>query len=117
MATLTSQSITESGIASPIRTAAGVSDKWANSGSEFVEIQNGGGETCVVTFTSVITSFTSPTYGLATKSSRTISVASGITSLIGPFTASAYNDEDGYCTITYSVRTGVRVSVFTLDRN
>lgn len=115
MAIISIQSITEEGIPAPTRTtAAGGGDTWENSGSEFVEIQNGGEESVVVTFTALVTSFDSPTYGPATKTSRTITVAAGLTSLIGPFVASAFNDADGYCSISYSSVTSLTVAIFTI---
>jgi len=114
MAIITVQSIMEEGIPAPTRTAAAAEgDTWENSGNEFVEFQNGGEASVVVTFTALITAFDSPTYGPATKSSRTITVAAGLTSLIGPFVASAFNDENGYCSMTYSSVASLTVAIFT----
>ena len=110
MAIISVQSITEEGIPAPTRTAAETGgDTWENS-----EIQNDSAASVVVTFTSLVTSFDSPTYGPATKSSRTITVAPGLTSLIGPFVASAFNDENGYCSISYTSVTSLTVAIFTI---
>lgn len=115
MAIISVQSITEQGIPAPTRTSASSEgDKWENSGNEFVEIQNNGEGSVVVTFTSLVTSFDSSIYGPATKSSRTITVARGLTSLIGPFVASAFNDESGYCSISYTSVTSLTVAIFTI---
>ena len=118
MAIISSQSITESGIAAPVRTAASSGgDTWLNSGSEFVEIQNSGEGTVVVTFTPVVVAFPSPQYGLSQKAARTLSVGPGLTSVIGPFSPAAYNNETGYASISYSTINSTTVAIFTVDTN
>ena len=115
MAIILVQSIMEEGIPSPTRrNVSAEGDKWENSGSEFVEFQNKSEASVVVTFTAVVTSFDSPIYGPSTKSSRTMTVGAGLTSLIGPFVPSAFNSEDGYCSISYSsVAATITVAIFT----
>ena len=65
----------------------------------------------------MVTAFESPTYGLSTKSSGTLTVEGGNTSVIGPFIAAAYNNDTGYCSISYTVTTSVTVAIFTVDTN
>tara|TARA_R110000744_G_scaffold278817_2_gene391035 strand:+ start:34 stop:390 length:357 start_codon:yes stop_codon:yes gene_type:complete len=118
MAIISSQSITESGIDSPTRTVATLEgDTWENSGSEFIEIQNNGEASVVVTFTPEVVAFTSPQYGLSQKAARTLTVAAGISSVIGPFSVAAYNNDTGYASITYSSITDITVAIFTVDSN
>tara|TARA_R100000781_G_scaffold26759_2_gene19846 strand:- start:4037 stop:4393 length:357 start_codon:yes stop_codon:yes gene_type:complete len=118
MATITSQNIDQTGLNNPTLTAvSGGGDQWLNSGSEFVAIKNASGSDLTVTFTAQTTSFDSPTYGPATKSNATITLASGITGYIGPFETGAFNDASGYCQITYSASTSVSIAILTLQNN
>ena len=115
MATITSQNISEVGIAAPVMSDANVGgDQWENSGSEFLMIKNGGGETTVVTFTAEVTSFDSPNYGPATKASRTFTITTGNTGVIGPFVPAAFNNATGYCSISYTIVTSVTLAIFTI---
>ena len=116
MATITSAEITEVGIAAPTFTAADAGgDDWLNSGTEFLLLKNGhASDSTTVSFTAQVTSFESPTYGPATKATRTIVVVAGDTAAIGPFVPSAFNNATGYCQITYSTHTDVSVAIFTL---
>ena len=94
MATITSQNISEVGIAAPVMSAANVGgDQWENSGSE---------------------SFDSPNYGPATKASRTFTITTGNTGVIGPFVPAAFNNATGYCSISYTIVTDVTLAIFTI---
>jgi len=118
MAIISSQNISEVGIASPTRTSASSEgDTFENSGSEFIQIENAGSGTTVLSVTTQVTSFNSPTYGPAVKQTRTLSVGAGITAVIGPFSPAAFNDATGYTAISYSVTTSVTVAIFTLSTN
>jgi len=115
MATLTSVSITESGTQLALSSAS-ASDKWENNGNQFLLIKNEGGESTTITITTQVTSFDSPIYGDSTKANRTLTIASNQDGMIGPFPVGAYNDADGFCNITYSVRTNVKIGVFQIQK-
>jgi hypothetical protein len=86
---------------------AAKSDKWLNTGAEFVAVKNGGGSPITLTLTfgaGAVVDGVTPT-------SKTVSVTNGHTFLVGPFPPGLYNDANGYMIVSYSAVTSVTVAV------
>ena len=115
MAALTIQTINGTAAAITTTSASSGGDTWANTGSEFLYIKNGGGEAVTVTITAQITSVESTTYGTLTKSDVTTSVAAGTSVVLGGFSTASFNDTNGEANITYSGVTSVTVGVLITD--
>lgn len=109
MAQLTPSLLKSSGTLLSTAAAAGGGDSFANTGYEFLYINNGGGSPINVTFT-----VQSTKYLQETVSNRVASVTNGTAQLIGPFPPGLFNDSNGLVQITYSAVTSVTVAVFKL---
>lgn len=108
MATLTVQAISRAGLEPTLQAAASGGDQFANTGREFVRIDNGGGSAVTVTVTTPQT-----VDGLAVAD-RTVSVPAGETRLVGPFPTANYNDASGRVQLAYSGVTSVTVAALHL---
>ena len=116
MAILTVANIDEAGAVLTLASAAsGDGDKWENNGRQQILIKNDNGGSVTLTITTQVTEFVSPQYGDSTKSNMTLAIATDKIALIGPFPPQAYNDADGYCTITYSATANVEVGIFEIQ--
>jgi urocanate hydratase len=112
MATLTATVLSRAGVADLVAAAvaadAALSDKWANTGKEFVFLNNGGGVTCTVTLTGGL--------GLAvdgqTPAAKTVVVLAGKAAIFGPFPKKYYDDALAFANIGYSQVASVKVLVF-----
>tara|TARA_Y100000310_G_scaffold73139_1_gene69304 strand:+ start:2068 stop:2415 length:348 start_codon:yes stop_codon:yes gene_type:complete len=103
MGVLTLQQITEAGGSVTYSTASGGDGDTAdNSGSTFLHIKNGSGETSTIaTITAQTTSVENSIYGDLTKANATVTIAAGAEAFIGPFKPAAFN-LSGDIVITYS---------------
>tara|TARA_R100001440_G_scaffold4870_2_gene10746 strand:+ start:352 stop:702 length:351 start_codon:yes stop_codon:yes gene_type:complete len=115
MATITVQTITESGITPTFASATAEGDVMDNDGKTFLMIKNGSGGSITVTITAQVTSVKTQLFGETTKSNATIAVGAGAEGMIGPFSPSAFNTNDSQISITYSGVTGVTVAGFKLN--
>ena len=117
MAVLTVATIDEAGAVLTLASAAGGDgDKWLNTGNQQILIKNASGGSVTLTVTTQVTDFDSPQYGDATKTNTTLAIATDKIALVGPFPVAAYNDAEGYCTITYSATTNVEVGIFEINK-
>src|SRR4051812_41088866 len=89
--------------------AASTSDKFANTGKQFLLVNNGAIGAKVLTFVSAAT-----LDGLAVAD-PTVSVPAGESWLIGPFKPSVFNDSDGYVTVTVPDATDVTYKMVQAD--
>lgn len=105
MATITVQTLSRSG-AVPTYAAATSSDKFFNTGKEWVEVINGDSSSTTVTITSVGGCDQGFTHN------ETVTVAAGATKKIGPFPVARFNDDSGFVTIAFSNITSVTRGVF-----
>ena len=106
MATVTARKIIEGGLAGSLTGCANGGDDFANTGVEFVRIQNDhASATYTVTATAQTTAVRHPTYGSLTKSNPSISVTSGACAYMGPFKQNAFNDSDNKVSLTYILGT------------
>ncbi len=83
-------------------------DEWENTGNEWVEITNASGSPVTVTLRII----TEPD-GLAVTN-RTVTVADGVTKVVGPFRPGIYNNAARRAKITYSSAVGVTVKALKL---
>lgn len=109
MATLTVQSVTESGLDGSYSAAAGAGDTFVNdtTGRTFLHVKNGDASSHTVTVTPVITSRSIEGFGTLTKSGVSVAIPAGEDRFIGPFPYTAYGADPD---ITYSAVTSVTVA-------
>jgi hypothetical protein len=89
--------------------AAGGGDSFANNGSEFFYIKNGGGAGITVTFDAPGTcSFNSAANAAHDKA---CTIGAGEERIIGSFPTGRFNDANGLVQVTYSAVTSVTVAV------
>lgn len=115
MATLTRQSLIETGI-SITESAAGASgDKATNpDGKTVFLVKNGSASSIDVTITEQMSDRNDPNYGTLTKSNVVKSVAAGAIAIIGPFPPMAFNDSAQDVNITYSATATVTVAAIKI---
>ena len=110
MATLTSQTIVESGLNTTYAAAGAGGDTFLNDTSEkiFLHVKNGDASSKTVTVTAAKTSATVPGMGPMTKGNISIAIPAGDSRMIGPLYYTAYGKNPA---ITYSAVTSVTVAV------
>lgn len=110
MATLTVQSITESGLNATYSNAAAAGDTFANTpqGRTFLHVKNGDASSKTVTVTAVDASEDFPGWGTMSKSNVSVAIPAGEDRFIGPFPIKAFGGDPD---ITYSAVTSVTVAV------
>lgn len=111
MATLSPQSPTLAG-ATLSMAAVAASDKFANPyGTAFIQVANGNASSITVTLTARVTNRPAvPPFGAQTVSDNVVTIATGVTKLIGPI-PKAFNDTDGNVTVTCSLTPTVTIAV------
>ncbi len=107
MATLTTQTISQTGITPSFAAAAGGGDKFTPGDNTYLEVINGSGGAITVTVDSKVAS----NYG--TDVNDAVVVGAGARAKIGPFPAQRFQGSDGLADITYSGVTSLTVGVFT----
>ena len=105
MATLSVQSLVETGVNATYTAAAELGDKFANDNARrtFVHIKNGSAGSITITFDvpTANQTTTKTGFGSLTKADLEVVVPAGEERFAGPF-YSCYNDTSGYVNITYS---------------
>ncbi len=86
---------------------ASKTDVWVGTGKELLIVNNAAGSPITVT----LNFGPGATIDGQTPTSRTVSVAAGATTIIGPFPPNLYNDATGNVSVTYSAVTSVTVLV------
>jgi hypothetical protein len=87
--------------------AVSASDKFANSGRQFLAVINANVASTVVTIT------TQATVDGNAVADPAVTVLTGTTKLIGPFPPSTFNDSNGDVTVGFSVTSSVTVLVLS----
>lgn len=113
MATLSVQTIVETGLETTYANAAGGGDTFPNTGQEFIHVINGSGGDITVTVAASQTNASNGAYGLLTKSNAAVVVTAGEERMIGPFPPGAYGNTG---TITYSGVTSLTIAVLTVKK-
>lgn len=112
MATIATQSVSETGTVITFTTLSATSNDFSNTGKELIYYKNGSGGSITLSVTAQTTSVASPTYGDLTKANAAITVEAGAVVLIGPFAVASFNDVDGMCTFTTTSATDMEVAIF-----
>lgn len=109
MATLTVNTIDRTGanLTDLDTAAAGGGDDWANTGIEFLYLNNASGGAIVVTLD------IEATVDGQAVTDPTVSVPAGEAMIIGPFPTSIYNDGNDKVSVTYDGVTSLTVGVFS----
>lgn len=112
MATLTIQSLVETGSIAPSYAAAGAGgDEMPNDGKTILHVKNGGVGSINVTIAAQVTSRDAgPGYGLFTRADLVVAVPNGGERMIGPLPSRAFNNANARAAITYSGVTTVTVA-------
>ena len=114
MATLTVQTITESGKVATYASCEGGGDVVENDGSVFLHLKNASGGELTVTITAQTTTVDTSLYGDLTKANATQAIAASGEAFIGPFPPSAYNNTSSQIAITYSGVTSLTIAALRL---
>jgi hypothetical protein len=109
MAVLTVASLAYSGITETLVAADVAGDTFANTGNEFIKVDNAGGAPIQVTPT---------VFGVLTSgqpiTEESFTIPAGEFRLYGPFNRTVYNDPTGNVVINYSDITSVTVEAYRL---
>ena len=108
MATLSIETIDRDGLAPSLVAAAVGGDKFANTGEQFLYIDNADVGAAIVT---IVTPQTVDTLAVT---DRAVSVPAGTFKLIGPFPPSTYNDGSDDVSLTYDQVTSLTVGILRL---
>lgn len=114
MAELTVQKIDEDGLAVTFTAAGASGDKIDNTGpnrgASKLMIKNDSAGSVTVTITAQRSSISDAQYGDRPVSDRTVAVAAGAITIIGPFAPYVFNDASGDVNVSYSATTSVTVA-------
>lgn len=108
MALLSTQVISQTGIAPTFVAASVGGDTFRNTGSNFLHVKNGGASPVTVTIDSV----EKCSHGF--DHDLTVTVAAGADKIVGPLQVKRFNNESGQVSVTYSGVTTVTVASFQL---
>ena len=98
MATLAATQVTRVGVTQTLAAAAAAGDQFANTGHEVFVVHNGhGADSRTVTF-----AIQQTVDGQSASTDKAVTVAHGVTKVIGPFPRAIYNDVNGFVQVTYS---------------
>ncbi len=106
---LTVQKIVLAGLTPSLVAAAAGGDSFANDGTTYIQVDNGGGSSINVT----VSSQARAPEGTA-QADNVVAVPAAGSRLIGPFTKNAWNDASGIISLTYSAVTTVTVGAISL---
>ena len=108
MATLTVATVIRAGIVLTTATCSATGDKFANNGKTWVELANTSAASRTVTFATAQT-----VLGLAVAD-LAVTISGNSNRLCGPFPTAAFNSASGYCYITYSAVTNLKIQAIKL---
>lgn len=83
-------------------------DNFANTGNEFLYVNNGSGSSVTVTLVA------QQTVDGQALTNKTVAVAAGVAKLIGPFPKGIYNDTNDRMNVTWSSATDVTIAAIKL---
>ena len=107
MATLTIQTLVQTGITPSYASAAGGGDEFANDGNTMLHLKNGSGGTIVVTVNSLVACNQGSDHNSVT------SISAGAEAMVGPFDITRFNDTStARAAVTYDGVTSLTIGVF-----
>jgi hypothetical protein len=110
MATIVAQKILQSGLVPTYSPASVGGDKLLNTGIQYFHVRNASGATITASVVPVVTVFIDPVLGRLVKLTATLTLAAGESGFLGPFETGAFNDTQGFITITCSAIPSVSVA-------
>jgi hypothetical protein len=110
MAIIVAQKILQSGLIPTYSAASVGGDKLINTGVQYFHVKNDSGVTITASVVPVVTVFIDPVLGRLIKQTATLTLTAGQSGFVGPFETGAFNDEQGYITITCTATTSVGIA-------
>ena len=111
MATLTAQSIVQTGLEATYASAAGGGDEFANNDGKkkIIHIKNGDASDMTLTIV------TQNSVGGLAVADQTVVVTGTEERFVGPFNTGYFNDGDGNVQLTYSAVTSVTIAILDIS--
>jgi hypothetical protein len=110
MATIVAQKILQSGLVPIYSAASAGGDKLLNTGIQYFHVKNDSGVTITASVVPVVTVYIDPVLGKLIKLTATLTLDAGESGFVGPFETSAFNDTQGFITITCSATPSVSIA-------
>jgi hypothetical protein len=110
MATIVAQRILQSGLIPTYSAASAGGDKLVNTGIQYFQVRNVSGATITASVVPVVTVYIDPTLGKLVKQTATLTLPAGQSGFLGPFETGAFNDTQGYITITCTATASVSLA-------
>lgn len=110
MATIVAQKILQSGLVPTYSAASAGGDKLLNTGIQYFHVKNDSGVTITASVVPVVTVYIDPVLGKLIKQTASLVLTAGQSGFVGPFETGAFNDTQGFITITCSAISSVGVA-------
>ena len=110
MATIVAQRILQSGLIPAYSAASAGGDKLINTGIQYFHIKNDSGVTITASVVPVVTIFIDPVLGKLIKQTASLVLTAGQSGFLGPFETGAFNDTQGFITITCTATASVTIA-------
>ena len=110
MATIVAQKILQSGLIPTYSAASAGGDKLANTGVQYFHVKNASGVTITANVVPVVTVYIYPVLGKLVKETASLVLTAGQSGFLGPFETGAFNDTQGFITITCTAITSVTLA-------
>jgi hypothetical protein len=110
MATIVAQRILQSGLIPTYSAASAGGDKLANTGVQYFHVKNTSGVTITANVVPVVTVYIDPVLGKLVKETASLVLTAGQSGFLGPFETGAFNDTQGYITITCTATASVTLA-------
>ncbi len=110
MATIVAQKILQSGLIPTYSAASAGGDKLLNTGIQYFHVKNDSGVTITASVVPVVTVYIDPVLGKLIKQTATLTLDAGESGFVGPFETGAFNDTQGFITITCSATPSVSIA-------
>lgn len=110
MATIVAQRILQSGLVPDYSPASAGGDKLLNTGIQYFYVKNDSVATITASVVPVVTVFIDPVLGKLVKLTATLTLDAGESGFVGPFETGAFNDTQGFITITCSATPSVSIA-------
>lgn len=112
MAAITVQEVDFQGAVITESAAAAGGDTVKNDGRTYIQITNGGGSSITATITAQKSSVVKVGYGDLAIADQDVTIAAGVTKIIGPFPTDRFNNSYGSIEVGYSAVTSVTIGAF-----
>jgi hypothetical protein len=110
MATIVAQRILQSGLIPAYSAASAGGDKLVNTGIQYFHVKNDSGVTITANVVPIVTVFIDPVLGKLIKQTASLVLTAGQSGFLGPFETGAFNDTQGFITITCTATASVTIA-------